>query len=167
MPYSWTHTDQMAPTRELHLWPHQSLQPRGFAFFIGTTFGMLLLPLLPLLGSVVLWGILPFLMAALAAIWFALGRSRRNAQIVEVLTLSNDRAHLMRRNPRGDVQEWDCNRYWVKPALHEKDGPVPYYVTLSGNGREVEIGAFLSEDERMALFDELTHALKSTSENRF
>lgn len=159
MPYSWTESDQPTRKRELHLWPHQSLPPRGFALFIGTTFGLLLLPLIPLLGSVVLWGLLPFLMAALAAIWFALERSRRNAQIVEVLTLSDDRAHLMRRNPRGDVLEWDCNRYWAKPALHERHGPVPYYVTLSGNGREVEIGAFLSEDERVALFDELTRAL--------
>jgi uncharacterized membrane protein len=32
---------------------------------------------------------------------------------------------------------------------------VPNYVTLSGNGREVEIGAFLSEDERKALYQDL------------
>jgi uncharacterized membrane protein len=32
-------------------------------------------------------------------------------------------------------------------------------VTLSGNGREVEIGAFLSEDERKSLFKELQSAL--------
>ena len=40
-------------------------------------------------------------------------------------------------------------------SLHETGGPVPNYVTLSGNGREVEIGAFLSEDERVELFSEL------------
>jgi len=39
--------------------------------------------------------------------------------------------------------------------MHETGGPVPHYVTLSGNGREVEIGAFLSEDERVELFSEL------------
>jgi uncharacterized membrane protein len=33
---------------------------------------------------------------------------------------------------------------------------VPNYVTLSGAGREVEIGAFLSEDERKALYGELS-----------
>jgi uncharacterized membrane protein len=36
---------------------------------------------------------------------------------------------------------------------------VPQYLTLSGNGREVEIGAFLSEEERLALYPELTAAL--------
>lgn len=160
MPYNWTISSDDPDDRELHLWPHQSLQPRGFVGFIGATFALLMLPLVPLLGSVVLWGILPFLLAALSAIWLALNQSRKNAQILEVLTLSHDRARLMRRNPRGDVLEWDCNRYWAKPSLHQKNGPVPNYVTLSGNGREVEIGAFLSEDERLSLYEDLTRTLR-------
>lgn len=159
MPYDWK-SQRDSEVQELHLWPHQSLQPKGFALFIGITFAMSLLPLVAVVGSVVLWGLLPFMIAAIGAIWFALDRSRHRAQVIEVLTLSDDRAHLVRRNPRGDVQEWDCNRYWAKPALHEKNGPVPYYITLSGNGREVEIGAFLSEEERVSLFDELTRALR-------
>ncbi|TNF59700.1 MAG: DUF2244 domain-containing protein [Rhodobacteraceae bacterium] len=161
MPYSWTKSDTAPDADELHLWPHQSLPPKGFVIFIGVTFAMLMVPLIPLLGSAVLWGILPFMLAALAAIWAALHRSHRDAQIHEVLTLSGDRAHLMRRNPRGEVQEWDCNRYWARPELHEKDGPVPQYVTLSGNGRRVEIGAFLSEEERVSLYDDLVRRLKA------
>ncbi len=157
MPYDWKQEPD-APRRELHLWPHQSLPPAGFAGFILLTFAFLLLPLFALLGTVLLWGLLPFLMLALAALWFALSRSRRNAQIIEVLTLSSELAHLQRRGPRGDLQEWESNRYWVEPRLHKKGGPVPNYVTLRGAGREVEIGAFLSEDERKALYDELNRA---------
>ncbi|MGB1389779.1 MAG: DUF2244 domain-containing protein, partial [Paracoccaceae bacterium] len=96
MPYSWTNNAEVAPAparRELHLWPHQSLAPAGFAGFIAVTFVFLTLPLFALLGTVLLWGLLPFLMLALAALWFALGRSRRDAQVLEVLTLSPDRAH--------------------------------------------------------------------------
>ena len=44
--------------------------------------------------------------------------------------------------------------------MHETDGPVPHYVTLKGMGREVEIGAFLSEEERITLYDDLSAALK-------
>ena len=160
MPYDWVKREEDSGESELHLWPHQSMNPKGFVLFIGVTFALLMVPLLPLLGSVVLWGILPFMLAALAAMWFALERNRRSAQILEVFTLSGDIAHLVRRNPRGDIQEWDCTRYWARATLHERDGPVPYYVTLSGNGREVEIGAFLSEEERRALFDELSRNLK-------
>lgn len=158
MPYSWTHSPN-AQEQELQLWPHQSLPPAGFAAFIGTTFALICVPLIPLLGTVIVWALLPFLLTALAGVWLALQRSRRDAQVIEVLTLSDERAHLLRRNPRGDVLEWDCQRYWVKPEMHQTGGPVPNYVTLRGNGRIVEIGAFLSEEERRALYDDLVHRL--------
>lgn len=37
---------------------------------------------------------------------------------------------------------------------------MPHYVTLSGAGREVEIGAFLSEDERKELYAELSEKVR-------
>jgi len=160
MPYNWTISDPSAPHRELHLWPHQSLPPKGYAAFILGTFLLVLVPLFTLLGSVVLWGILPFVLLAVGGIWFALDRSHHNAQILEVLTLTGDRAHLIRQNPKGQPQEWDCNRYWATVQIHPRGGPVPNYVTLKGAGREVEIGAFLSEDERKALYDDLVGALR-------
>ena len=43
---------------------------------------------------------------------------------------------------------------------YETEGPVPHYITLRGKGREVEIGSFLSEEERIALYDDLLRALK-------
>mgnify|MGYP001627962908 FL=1 len=62
-------------------------------------------------------------------------------------------------NPDGKQQNWTCNAFWARLNLHPSGGPVPYYVTLSGGGREVEIGAFLSEDERKALYDDLQRRL--------
>ena len=150
MPYTWTDDHS-----ELHLWPHQSLPPDGFVIFMGATSLLITVPLVPLFGTVLLWGLLPFLALAVAGLWFALNRSRHKAQVIEVLTLDDIDAHLIRRNPDGREQEWQCNRHWARAELHEKDGPVPAYVTLIGAGREVEIGAFLSEDERRALYDDL------------
>jgi uncharacterized membrane protein len=157
MPYKWIEKTG-SDDREMHLWPHQSLSPKGFAIFISATFLLILLPLFLLLGSVALWGILPFLLLTVGGIWLALGRSRHNAQIIEVLTIGGKTAHLIRQDQNATVREWACNRYWARPMLHPKGGPVPYYVTLTGAGREVEIGAFLSEDERKALFDDLMRA---------
>lgn len=159
MPYRWTPPDRNE--RQLTLWPHQSLHPRGFVLFIGVTCAMLTLPLLAVLGSGILWGLLPFLALAVGGAWFAIHRNRRAAQVSEVLTLTPERAHLIRRDPGGTAREWDCNRYWARPTLHARGGPVPQYVTLNGNGREVEIGAFLSEEERVALYDDLCRALPS------
>lgn len=139
----------------MHLWPHQSLPPQGYARFIGVTALLIALPLLSFAGSIVFWGLLPFLLLALFGLKYALDRNRRDAQVIEVLTLDATEARLERRNANGTQQSWQCNRYWVTVELHPKDGPVPNYVTLRGAGREVEIGAFLSEEERKALFDEL------------
>ncbi|MCV6587260.1 MAG: DUF2244 domain-containing protein [Marinibacterium sp.] len=160
MPYEWISTHPDPDRSELHLWPHQSLQPRGFVLFIAVTSVLLLVPLVPLVGSVVIWGVLPFMLLALAGIWFALEKSWRDRRILEVLTLTEDQAHLVRHNPRGPTQEWGCNRYWASAEMHEDGGPVPYYVTLKGGGREVEIGCFLSEDERQALYSELLRHLR-------
>lgn len=161
MPYDWIKTAPV-PNKELHLWPHQSLAPKGFVIFIGATSIMLMFPLFPLIGSVALWGILPFLILAVAGVWYALKRSHRNAQILEVLTLSSDTARLIRHNPRGPDQKWECNIFWAKARMHDLGGPVPHYVTLIGEGREVEIGAFLSEEERIVLFEELERALRQS-----
>jgi len=153
MPYTWNDTPN--DTSELRLWPHQSLPAYGFAATILGIFALSTIPLYGLIGTVLLWGILPFMLIALGAMWYALRRNERDLQIMEVLTLTHDDLHLLRETVRGDRQEWSCNPYWTQVNLHEKGGPVPHYVTLSGAGREVEIGAFLSEDERKELYAEL------------
>jgi len=174
MPYEWL-TQIQAPddsgacsdsaedalTTCLHLWPYRSLPRRGFVWFIGGTALLLGVPLLAVLGSPVLWGLLPFLLLAIAAIWYALHRSYRDGEIVEELTLTPDRIILTRHGPRGRRQDWQANTHWVRVELHPKGGPVPNYLTLHGGDRLVEIGAFLSEDERLALAGELNTALRA------
>jgi uncharacterized membrane protein len=160
MPYEWTSKPGDTP-QKMRLWPHQSLPPKGFAAFILATFTMILIPTFALLGTALLWGLLPFVLLAVAGMYYALQHNHHARQIEEVLTLDGDTAHLVHTDPRGEVKEWDCNRYWTKVTKYENDGPVPHYVTLRGQGREVEIGAFLSEDERIALFDDLERALRA------
>ena len=157
MPYQWTSAPDETPQR-LHLWPHNSLPARGHEAFVLATFAMILIPIVTLLGSPLLWGLLPFALLAVWGMHTALRRNRQARQISEVLTLDADAAQLTRTEPSGAVREWGCNRYWTTITKYEKDGPIPHYVTLKGMGREVEIGAFLSEDERVALYDELLRA---------
>jgi len=162
MPYRWT-TEPKAQTQIMELWPHNALPARGMAAFVLSTFTLILIPALPLLGSPVLWGLLPFLMATVWAIYFALQSNWKQRQIREELTLNADLASLTRIDPKGAVQSWDCNRYWTQVTKYDDEGPIPHYVTLKGSGREVEIGAFLSEEERISLYDDLQRALKRTT----
>jgi uncharacterized membrane protein len=157
MPYEWLPPE--GETQRLHLWPHRSLTRHGFVWFVGATAGLIGVPLLGLIGSPVLWALLPFLLAAIWAVWFALRKNGRDRDIVEDLRLSPDRLRLTRHGPKGRRQDWEANPYWVRVTLHESGGPVPNYLTLKGDGREVELGAFLSEDERLALKAELQQRL--------
>lgn len=119
--------------------------------FIGITAAMLALPLIAVLGTPVLWGLLPFIAAAVAGVWWGLSRSYRAGETLEVLRLGPDRVTLTRKAPDGTEQRWQANPYWVTVRLYRTGGPVPDYLTLKGDGREVEIGAFLSPEERRAL----------------
>lgn len=160
MPYEWVTQTDPVPEARLTLWPHRSLPRRGFAAFILGTFTLITIPLYPLLGTAVLWGLLPFLLLAVGGIWWALEKSYRDGQMSEELVIGDADVHLMRVNPKGDKQEWACNRYWARIVMHPNGGPVEHYLTLKGSDREVEIGAFLSEDERKALYGEISDALR-------
>lgn len=149
--------------QELRLWPHNSLPPRGAMGIVLAVFLFGLIPLFAVLVSALLWGLLPFLLLTVLGLWLAFEMNYRARSVFEVLTLDKTQAHLVHHDPRRGDQEWSCNRYWARPEMHTHGGPVPHYVTLVGDGREVEIGAFLSEDERIALFDDLTRRLRRSA----
>lgn len=158
MPYEWIPSPQPGTTAELHLWPYRSLPKTGFVWFIGATAALLSLPLLIVVGTWILWGLLPFCGLALWGLWWGLQRSYRDGEVIEHLTISPDHCTLTRHNPRGPDQSWESNPYWVQVRMHPTGGPVEDYLTLKGNGREVEIGAFLAPDERKRLRLELLDA---------
>ena len=166
MPYEWT-SKTPAPNANWHLclWPHRSLSPNGFVTFIGTTAALFLLPLYAVLGSPILWALLPFLLGALLLTWYFIKRSWKDGELREDLSIKSDEMTLVRTNPNATRQSWHANPYWVKVELHDQGGPVPNYVTMKGAGRKVEIGAFLSADERVTLFHELQDRLNSLDIN--
>jgi uncharacterized membrane protein len=149
MPYEWLHPDGDA--QRLHLWPYRSLPRRGMVWFIGVTCGLIALPLLALLGRPHLWILLPFLLAAVAAIWAALNRSYKDGEILETLRLTETEISLTRQGPHRARHHWQANPHWVRVNLAATAGPVPNFLTLSGNQREVEVGAFLTSAERESL----------------
>lgn len=157
MPYEYLSTapDEM----RLHLWPHRSLPKSGFVGFMGATASLIAVPLIGLIGTPALWILLPFVAVALAVLWWALQRSYADGGIVEDLTLTPSRVTLVRHGPRGRRQAWDGNPHWLRVTLHATGGPVPNYLTLKAEGREVELGTFLTEAERISLRGELGQAL--------
>lgn len=165
MPYEWTPAAHLTeakdgPLTALRLWPYRSLPPKGFAAMILLAFGLGTVPLSGLLGTRLLWVLLPFILLMVGALWLGLARSYRDGEILEELFLDGDDLLLRHTPVKGTPVEWRCNVYWAKAEMHVSGGKVPFYVTLSGNGRRAEIGSFLSEDERKVLHGELQDYIK-------
>ena len=161
MPYEWTSSHTAPETWELSLWPYRSLLRKDFVLFFGATALIVALPLVALLGSVALWGILPFFGLMLWGLWVAINTSYKRGEVLEVLRGTAEQVDLKRHNTDGSVQHWTANSYWASVHLHQTGRPVENYLTLRGGDREVEIGAFLDVDERLALYDEIKQALLS------
>jgi uncharacterized membrane protein len=163
MPYQWTQTapdDSGAVLQTLTLWPYRSLPRKGFVWFIATTAILLALPIVAVLGSPILWGLLPFGVIVVAGIWFALQHSYRTGQMHEELTLDRQCLTVRRTDPGKPAREWQTNSYWVRANIRK--GPVEDYLTLTDGQREIELGVFLTPPERRALCDELTRAIDRT-----
>ena len=145
------------PLWRVLLYPHRSLPAKGFVWVIGLLSAGLAFPLLGVFGTAVLWGLLPFLILTVAATWYFIMASYRSGQIIEELSLWEDRLTLVRLDPKGRRRDWEANPYWVRVA--ERDTPVEHYLTLQGGPREVELGAFLSAEERQSLKTEIERNL--------
>ncbi|WP_299302056.1 DUF2244 domain-containing protein [uncultured Litoreibacter sp.] len=153
-----TYNDKTPEWRVL-LYPHRSLPATGFVWVIAVLCCGLSVPLFGVFGTAAFWGVLPFLIITVAALWGFIMRSYRDGHIVEELTLWQDRLTLVHIDPKGTRKDWQANPYWVQVAEHKK--PVKHYLTLKGGLREVELGAFLSAEERIALKHQLEDELKN------
>lgn len=162
MPYEWQDTAPDHPgavSYRLRAWPYQSLPRHGFVWFIGLTAGFMALPVVAMLGTSVLWGLLPFGLLAIGGVWYAIQHSYRRGEMSEELVLDRKLAQVTRHDPGGGLREWTTNSYWLRPILRR--GPVESYLTLTDGQREIELGAFLTPDERRSLYDDLQRRLAS------
>lgn len=142
------------PVWSITLWPYRSLSPQGFRIILGITAVGLALPLLALAGTGAALALAPYAALALFALWAFIKLSYRSGRITEVLRLWPDAIAVERREPWGRVRRWSANPYWVDVQLADTKA-VQRYLTLRGNGRTIELGAFLTPEERVELANEL------------
>ena len=147
------------PIYDVVIWPHRSMNPLGFRLVMAGAALMLCIPMIPVIGTPVFFGLAPFALGAWGLLWLFLKRNYRDARLSEHLRLWPDLIQVDRREPRGPMQTWHANPYWVELKIHPDARP-EQYITLRGNGRTIQLGAFLSPEERLALHEELAAALQ-------
>lgn len=152
------------PHFEMTIWPNRSMPISGFRRVIYFTAGMLALPLISVLGTPIGWVLLPFLVGTLCLLWFFIGWNYRDGKLNEVLKIWPDLIEVVRTEANGSQRSWHANPFWVQTDLKTK-AKIESYLTLKGNGREIELGAFLSPEERIDLKAEVDQALLKVRTN--
>jgi uncharacterized membrane protein len=139
------------------LTPYRSLSPRGFAILMGTAgligfaFGAGFIAL----GA---WPIFGFCGAEWLLFYFCFRLNYRAARLQERIHMTPDVVTVERRDPRGRIQSWTFQPYWLRvemddPPEHESQ------LALASHGRRLTIGNFLSPPERYELALALRAAL--------
>jgi len=139
------------------LTPYRSLSPRGFAILMGTAgvigfgFGAGFIAL----GA---WPIFGFCGAEWLLFYLFFRLNYRAARLQERIRMTPDIVTIERRDPRGRVQSWSFQPYWLRvemdePPQHESQ------LSLTSHGKRLTIGRFLSPPERQELARALRTAL--------
>jgi uncharacterized membrane protein len=140
--------------------PIKSLPNRGFVWVITITAIALSVPLMALLGTVALWMLLPHLLLTIGLLWYFIRRNDTDRDVYEHIMLWSDLIAVHRFNPRSPDQYWTANPYWVKLKIRDTR-VLKSYLTISGGEREIELGAFLSPEERIELKRSIEDEIRS------
>lgn len=151
--------DLGTPLRELTIWPHRSLERRGFfvvpaLFAGGAVFISLMMFWAPgalRKGGMILLATAPFFLIVLGGIVFALRRNDRDrARQYERLAVYKDLLRLERMDARGRRSFWEAPLERVRFSTREE--PIRgLLLTLRAGDSETSLGDFLAPSERPAL----------------
>ncbi len=147
------------PIFDAVLYPHRSLSPRGVRLVIAGIGGALALVALyfTALGA---WPVLPFFGCEILLILWAFRTNARDARMFERLRLTPDELTVARVRPSGQEQRHRfAPPHWLSVDLaSSSDGGNELW--LASHGRSLQVGRFLTPDERTDLADALRVALR-------
>jgi len=135
------------------LHPHASLTPRGFfllmafigviSFCAGVAF--------VLAGA---WPVFGFFGIDIVLVYLAFKLNYRDARRYETVQLTDTTLTVERVAPSGRRERWRFQPYWLQVEIEDKPAPSSTLI-LRSHGRVVEIGSFLTPDEKIDLANAL------------
>ena len=139
--------------------PNQSLSWRA-VLWVYTFVAVCLLGMSTAFALKGYWPVLPFagleLVVLGAAFYLCITRSRWR----EVVTV-NHRVVRVERGRRQAEERWECPSVWAQVLLERS--PIAWYpsrLMIAYQGRGVEVGRFLCDDERIALAEALKRGIR-------
>jgi uncharacterized membrane protein len=150
---------------EAVLVPHRSLSRRGLITLASVVCGFSLLTTLRfwLLGA---WPVAIFSIAEVGLFLFLFRLNVVRARASEMLLLGENGMRIVRTDWRGRREECRIPSGWMNVAVRETPGRVPRLL-LTNRGQEVEVAAFLGEEEKLDLAAALRDALDNLRNPHF
>ena len=139
------------PLLSLTLWPHRSLEKTVIFKLIVIIYCVMLIPILPFLTLNTMLIFLPFSLLPMFLLYFCLHLNLKEAKLYESINIWPSLIEVRRYEANGNEKVWNANPYWTATKLYPQDQKVENYLTLRGNGREVELGSFLNPEERIEI----------------
>lgn len=143
---------------DIVLYPNQSLGGTGFAVLM-TAIVLVSVAIGAGFMMVGAWPVTGFLGLDVLLLYLAFRWNYREARRAEFVRLDRDGLSVRRLEPNGRAQSWRFEPYWVRVAL-EQVGRHDRRLVLRSHGRQVTIGAFLTQDERLELAQAIEAALQ-------
>jgi uncharacterized membrane protein len=148
----------------LELRPNCSLTQATALLFFGfvclTSFGIA-----TLMAVQGFWPVLPFAGLEMLVLGWALRVSLRNAHVVQRLAVSADTVRVDCTGTRSE-EHLIFPRHWAKVTLRAPYTALhPSRLLIESRGRTVEIGGFLTEDERRGLAAQLKQMIGTINES--
>lgn len=106
------------------------------------------------------WPVTGFLGLDVLLLYLAFRWNYRQARRAEFVRLDQDGLTVRRLEPDGRSRGWRFEPYWVRVSVDQQTRN-DHRLVLSSHGQRLEIGAFLTTDERLELAHALNEALRA------
>ena len=153
-------TDKREPTfLRMRLAPNRSLDSSGTKIVFFVIACGFLLPIIPFIGSPVGTTLTVFSGLTFYLFLIMLQRNFQEGNIFEEISISKSKVIVVHQEKNKEQKIWEGNPYWTRVTLDIHNPKLKNYLTLAGKGKHIELGAFLSPEERIELKDKIQNAL--------
>ena len=153
-------TDNREPIfLRIRLAPNRSLYSYGTKLVFLVIACGFLLPIIPFIGSPIGTTLTIFSGLTFYLFLVMLQRNFQQGSTFEEILISKSKVVVVHQEKNKKQKIWEGNPYWTRVTLDINNPKLKNYLTLAGKGRHIELGAFLSADERVELKDKIQNAL--------
>ncbi len=143
----------------MRLIPNRSLDVNGTKVVFGVIACGFLLPIIPFIGSPIGTTLTIFSGMTFYLFLTLLQKNFQQGNTFEEILISKSKIIVVHQEENKAQKTWEGNPYWTKVNVDTHNPKLKNYLTLAGAGKHIELGAFLSPDERIELRDKIQNAL--------